>query len=92
MVKKLKTGVAYHGNRILKHVEEDMKDISARNMNTVLHMFTHNDWDRHLGVMKNIFDISKENGLEVWVDNSGRQISFSSVSSGKSSGAQRRHA
>ena len=35
MVKKLKTGVAYHGNRILKHVEEDMKDISARNMNTV---------------------------------------------------------
>lgn len=71
MVKKLKTGVAYHGNRILKHVEEDMKDISARNMNTVLHMFTHNDWDRHLGVMKNIFDISKENGLEVWVDNWG---------------------
>ena len=69
--KVLKTGVAYHGNRILRHVEEDMKDIAGHNMNIVVHMFTHNDWDRHLGVMKNIFDMSRENGLEVWVDNWG---------------------
>ncbi len=69
--KKLKTGCAYHGNRILRHVEEDMRDIVRHNMNVVVHMFSHNDWDRHYGVMKNIFDISKENGLEVWVDNWG---------------------
>ncbi len=70
-VKRLKTGCAYHGNRILRHVEEDMRDIVQHNMNVVVHMFSHNDWDRHLGVMKTIFDISKENGLEVWVDNWG---------------------
>ncbi|MBQ4527455.1 MAG: hypothetical protein II998_05220 [Clostridia bacterium] len=69
--KVLKTGVAYHGNRILRHVEEDMTDIVRHNMDIVVHMFSHNDWDRHLGVMKNIFDISKERGLEVWVDNWG---------------------
>ena len=47
-MEKLLTGVAYHGNRILKHVEEDMIDIVNHNMNLVVHMFTHNDWDRHL--------------------------------------------
>ena len=26
---QLNLGVAYHGNRILRHVEEDMKDIVA---------------------------------------------------------------
>ena len=42
--KVLKTGVAYHGNRILRHVEEDMKDIAGHNMNIVVHMFTHNEF------------------------------------------------
>ena len=64
-------GVAYHGNRILRHVEEDMRDIVNHNMNTVVHMFTHNDWDRHLAVMKDIVKVSEDYGLEVWIDNWG---------------------
>lgn len=70
-MEKLRTGVAYHGNRILKHVDEDMAEISRNGMNTVVHMFSHNDWDRHLGVMKDIVRISEDYGLEVWIDNWG---------------------
>lgn len=70
-MEKLLTGVAYHGNRILRHVEEDMRDIVNHNMNLVVHMFSHNDWDRHKGVMPDIIKASEALGLEVWVDNWG---------------------
>ena len=69
--KILRTGVAYHGNRILRHVDDDMRDIVNHGMNVVVHMFSHNDWDRHLGVMKDIVSISEGYGLEVWIDNWG---------------------
>ncbi len=70
-MKKLNLGVAYHGNRILKHVQEDMRDIVNHNMNFVVHMFSHNDMDRHKNIMKEIFDITKSYGLDIWVDNWG---------------------
>ena len=70
-MEKLNLGVAYHGNRILKHVKEDMQDIVAHNMNLVVHMFTHNDMNRHKNVMKDIFDVTKDFGLDMWVDNWG---------------------
>lgn len=70
-MKKLNLGVAYHGNRILKHVQEDMRDIVNHHMNFVVHMFTHNDMDRHKNIMKEIFDITKSYGLDIWVDNWG---------------------
>jgi hypothetical protein len=68
---KLKLGVAYHGNRMLHHVGEDMIDIIQHNFNLVVHMFSHNDWDRHKNVMKEIVGISEDAGLEVWIDNWG---------------------
>ena len=70
-MEKLRTGVAYHGNRILRHVEEDMTDICRHGMNLVVHMLSPNDWDRHLGVMKDMVAISESCGLEVWIDNWG---------------------
>lgn len=70
-MEKLNLGVAYHGNRMLKHVKEDMRDIVAHNMNLVVHMFTHNDMNRHKNVMKEIFDVTKDFGLDIWVDNWG---------------------
>ena len=71
MERTLKLGTAYHSNRILRHVEEDMTDIVNHHMNTVVHMFTHNDMDRHRSVLKDIIAISEDKGLEVWVDNWG---------------------
>mgnify|MGYP002401979094 CR=1 FL=1 len=68
---KLRKGVAYHGNRILKHVHEDMLDIIDHDFNLVVHMFSHTDWDRHKNIMKEIVAISEGYGLEVWIDNWG---------------------
>ncbi len=70
-MRPLKTGIAYHGNRILKHIEEDMRDIIEHNFNLVVHMFSHNDWDRHCRVMADIIKITEDFGLEVWIDNWG---------------------
>lgn len=67
----LKTGVAYHSNRILRHVEEDMRELVRNHMNTVVHMYTHNDMERHHNVMPDIIKCSEDLGLEVWVDNWG---------------------
>jgi hypothetical protein len=67
----LKKGIAYHSNRLLSHVREDMQEIVQSGFDIVLHTFSHNDWDRHKNIMKDIFTITKENGLDVWVDNWG---------------------
>lgn len=70
-MKPLNKGVAYHGNRMLTHIREDMEEIMRAGFNTVLHMFTHNDWNRHKEIMKEIFEITRSYGLDVWVDNWG---------------------
>ena len=70
-VEKLNLGIAYHGNRILDSVRTDLKDILNHNMNLVVHMFTHNDMNRHKNVMKDIFSATKDLGLDFWVDNWG---------------------
>jgi hypothetical protein len=70
-MQKLRTGAAYHGCRMLHHVESDMRDMADNHMNLVVHMLSHTDWDRHRRVMKDIVEISEEAGLEVWLDNWG---------------------
>ena len=67
----LKTGVAYHGNRMPSHAREDMKEIVDADMDIVVHMFSHMDWDRHTYAIKDIIAMSEDMGLEVWVDNWG---------------------
>ena len=71
MYKKLKTGCAYHGNRMLSHAINDMQEIARADMDVVVHMFSHTDWERHDKVMADIFKASENVGLEVWVDNWG---------------------
>ena len=69
--KRLQTGVAYHSNRILTHVMTDMKEIARSGMDIVVHMYTHNDMERHSKVMADIIKATESEGLEVWVDNWG---------------------
>lgn len=69
--RSLQTGVAYHGNRMLSHVREDMKRISQADMDIVVHMLSHTDWERHKTVLKDIIAITEDAGMEVWVDNWG---------------------
>ena len=70
-MEKLKVGAAYHGNRMLSHAITDMKDMAKCDMDVVVHMLSHNDWERHSKVMGDIFKASEDAGLEVWVDNWG---------------------
>ena len=71
MQKKLLTGCAYHGNRMLSHAITDMKEIARADMDIVVHMLSHTDWERHDKVMADIFKATEAEGLEVWVDNWG---------------------
>ena len=71
MKRSLLTGVAYHGNRMPSHARADMLEIARADMDIVVHMLSHTDWERHKTVMKDIFAMSEDAGLEVWVDNWG---------------------
>lgn len=70
-MKQLRTGVAYHGNRMLTHAIDDMRKIASADMDIVVHMLSHNDWERHDVVMADIFKATESLGMEVWVDNWG---------------------
>ena len=65
--KKLKTGAAYYGNRMLSHAITDMKEMSKADLDIVVHMLTHNDIERSFDVMKDIFKATESEGLEIWV-------------------------
>ncbi len=68
---KLHLGAAYHGNRMPHHAEQDLLDMATHGMDTVVHMLSHTDWNRHLNVIKDIIGMSADLGLESWVDNWG---------------------
>lgn len=67
----LRLGAAYHGNRMPHHAQKDFEDMAVHGMDIVVHMLSHTDWRRHLQVMKELVERSKEAGLEPWIDNWG---------------------
>lgn len=69
--KPLRLGAAYHGNRMPHHAEQDLLDMASHGMNTVVHMLSHTDWNRHLEVIRDIVTMSRDFGLEPWIDNWG---------------------
>lgn len=68
---ELRIGAAYHGNRMRSHALEDLTSMARQGFDTVVHMFSHTDWDRHKLVMKDIISMSDDLGFDVWVDNWG---------------------
>ncbi len=68
---KLSFGMAYHGNRMPHHARADFEDMAANGIDTVVHMLSHTDWNRHLKVMKELVEMTRECGMDVWVDNWG---------------------
>ncbi|HUG85091.1 MAG TPA: hypothetical protein VMM13_11030 [Euzebya sp.] len=60
-------GVAYFGNRILRHVAADMADLVARGFTGVLHTFSENDLHWYRDQMARIIAASHTEGLEVQV-------------------------
>ncbi len=64
----MKTGISYYGNRIPRHVKEDMEDIARNHCTFVVHTCSENDLQYYAGTIKEIVSISHDAGLEVWLD------------------------
>ncbi|TES94396.1 MAG: hypothetical protein E3J87_00420 [Candidatus Cloacimonadota bacterium] len=64
----MKIGVSYFGNRILEHVETDMNLLKTVGFDFVVHTYSENDFEFYEKTMHDIVKISKNNGLEVWLD------------------------
>jgi hypothetical protein len=60
--------VAYFGNRTLRHVEADMRDIAASGFDYVVHCMTESDLLDGVETMRRIVEISHAAGLEVHLD------------------------
>ena len=64
----MKIGVSYFGNRILKHVKEDLQNIVEHSCNYVVHTFSENDLKYYRETMQDIVKVSHDLGLEVYID------------------------
>ncbi len=64
----MKLGCSYFGNRIMRHVAEDMKYLADKHFTYVVHTFSENDFHFYGRTMKDIVRISKECGLETYLD------------------------
>jgi len=64
----MQIGVSYFGNRILKHVKSDMRDLKQKGFTFVLHTYSEFDFQFRAETMKEIFKITHDEGLDVWVN------------------------
>ncbi len=64
----MKIGVSYFGNRILEHVATDMRLLKTIGFNFVVHTYSENDFEFYEKTMYDIVKITKEEGMEVWLD------------------------
>jgi hypothetical protein len=62
-----RAGVAYFGNRIVRHVAADMEDLADAGFTGVLHTFSENDLAWYRGTMGRIVAASHDAGLPVAV-------------------------
>jgi hypothetical protein len=63
-----RTGVAYFGNRTLRHVRADLEDISGAGFNYVVHCFSESDLLDGLESMREIVRMTHDLGLEAHMD------------------------
>jgi sugar phosphate isomerase/epimerase len=64
----LKTGVAYHDVRNVRHAREDLQDMLAHHCNFVVHTLSETDLSFYMQTMKEIVRISKDLGMETYID------------------------
>lgn len=63
-----KLGCSYFGNRILKHVRTDMRELREMGCTYVCHVYPEDDLKFRPDTLREIVDISHEEGLEVHID------------------------
>ena len=64
----MKLGASYFGNRTLKHVRTDMEKMVDDGCNQVVHTMSEHDILYHSQTMVDIVKVSREVGLEVFLD------------------------
>ncbi len=64
----MKTGVAYFHTRDPRHVERDLDDMLEHGCNFVVHCFSELDMAFYNQAMERIIRLSKDRGLEVYLD------------------------
>lgn len=64
----LKLGASYFGIRDPRHVRKDLEEMKEKGCNAVLHTFSENDYQFYRETMKEIVDLSKDEGMETYID------------------------
>lgn len=64
----MKLGCSYFGNRVLKHVVEDMRELKEMGCTYVVHTFNENDMVFYAACMQEIVAATQDLGLEVHID------------------------
>ncbi len=64
----MKTGVAYFETRNPKHVLHDLKDMADKNCSFVVHTYSEYDLNFNSIVMQEVVGLSKDVGLEVYIN------------------------
>jgi len=64
----MKLGCSYFGNRILRHVAEDMKSLAEKHFTYVVHTFSENDYFFYRDTIGEIVKITKDCGMEAVID------------------------
>jgi hypothetical protein len=64
----IKKGISYFGNRHLNHFRKDLSEIKSFSFNYIIHTFSENDL-RYFGkTLRDFVQLSKDEGLEVYID------------------------
>lgn len=64
----MKLGASYFGNRTLRHVEKDMQKMVEDGCNLVVHTMSEHDMAYYSQTMIDIVKVSRNSGLEVFLD------------------------
>jgi hypothetical protein len=64
----IQLGSSYFGNRIMRHVEADMKSLVDMGCNLVVHTMSENDFRFYYKTMQEIVALSQSLGLETYID------------------------
>lgn len=64
----MKLGCSYFGNRILRHVAQDMKTLANQGFNFIVHTFSEFDLMFHRGNMRDIVSVTHDAGHEAHLD------------------------
>jgi hypothetical protein len=64
----MKLGASYFGNRTLRHVKKDMEKMIEDGCNLVVHTMSEHDIAYHSQTMIDIVKVSRDVGLEVFLE------------------------